>query len=229
MARIEAGKVDLDVGTMNVGSACEGLLAMIRPQAQRKDLDLVFTPDPADQSGPQIVTDPRKFQQIIFNFLSNAVKFTPDAGRVELRVERLTVSGEPQVRVSVIDTGPGIPIEAQSSIFEKFTQLDAGHERQQQGAGLGLAICKELGNLIQGEIHLESAEGRGSMFSLIVPEQMDPQAAADAAIRSAGVGVSGVPARSGEQPMETTDAMSLTRSGDSAAHEPGGGRMNEQE
>jgi len=187
MARIEAGKVDLHVSTMSVGAACEGLLAMIRPQAQRKDLHLVFTPCPLDPAGPAIVTDARKFQQVIFNFLSNAVKFTPDGGRVELRVERLAATGEPQIRVSVIDTGPGIPPEAHASIFEKFTQLDAGHERQQQGAGLGLAICRELGNLIQGEIQLESAPGRGSMFSLIVPEQMDPQAAADAALRTAGV------------------------------------------
>jgi two-component system, NarL family, sensor histidine kinase BarA len=229
MARIEAGKVDLDVGTMNVGSACEGLLAMIRPQAQRKNLDLVFTPDPGDESGPQVVTDPRKFQQIIFNFLSNAVKFTPEQGRVELRVERLTVSGEPQVRVSVIDTGPGIPQESQSSIFEKFTQLDAGHERQQQGAGLGLAICKELGNLIQGEIHLDSAAGRGSMFSLIVPERMDPQATADAAIHRAGAGAPGGPASPGDRARAQANAAAPTRSGETSAPEPPDGRMNEWE
>jgi signal transduction histidine kinase len=190
MARIEAGKVDLHVSAMSVGAACEGLLAMIRPQAQRKSLELVFTACPGDSAGPVIVTDPRKFQQIIFNFLSNAVKFTPDRGRVELRVERLTAADEPQIRVSVIDTGPGIPPESHASIFEKFTQLDAGHERQQQGAGLGLAICRELGSLIQGEIQLESAAGRGSMFSLIVPEKMDPQVAADAALRTAGVAAS---------------------------------------
>jgi len=187
MARIEAGKVDLDVSEMNVGAACEGLLAMIRPQAQRKDLELVFTPCPGETSGPSIETDPRKFQQVVFNFLSNAVKFTPDGGRVELRVERISAAGEPRVRVCVLDNGPGIPPEAQATIFDKFTQVDTGHERRQQGAGLGLAICKELASLIQGEIHLESAEGRGSMFSLMVSEKMDPDIAADAALRAAGV------------------------------------------
>ncbi len=187
MARIEAGKVDLDVGEMNVGSACEGLLAMIRPQAQRKDIELVFTPCPGAEAGPRIETDARKFQQIVFNFLSNAVKFTPEGGRVELRVERLAAVEADDVRVCVLDNGPGIPPEAQATIFDKFTQVDAGHQRRQQGAGLGLAICKELASLIQGEIGLDSAEGRGSMFSLMVSEKMDPQAAADAALRAAGV------------------------------------------
>jgi len=187
MARIEAGKVDLDVSEMNVGSACEGLLAMIRPQAQRKDIELVFTPCPGEAGGPKIETDPRKFQQIVFNFLSNAVKFTPDGGRVELRVERLSWGDGDRVRVCVLDNGPGIPTEAQATIFDKFTQVDTGHERRQQGAGLGLAICKELATLVQGEIQLESAEGRGSMFSLMVSENMDPNVAADAALKGAGV------------------------------------------
>lgn len=205
MARIEAGKVDLDVGEMNVGSACEGLLAMIRPQAQRKDIELVFTPCPGESTGPCIETDARKFQQIVFNFLSNAVKFTPDGGRVELRVERLVGADGDTVRVCVLDNGPGIPPEAQASIFDKFTQLDAGHQRRQQGAGLGLAICKELANLIQGEIDLDSAEGRGSMFSLIVSENMDPDVAAEAALRAAGV-ASSRPLGAGDEETPQKDA-----------------------
>ena len=205
MARLEAGKVDLDVANMNVGAACEGLLAMIRPQAQRKDIELDFRPALGEDAGPTILTDARKFQQIVFNFLSNAVKFTPEGGRVELRVERLSAAGEPRVRVSVLDTGPGIPPEAHATIFEKFTQLDTVYERQQQGAGLGLAICKELSALIQGEIQLESAAGRGSMFSLIVPQEMDPQAAADAALRIAGV-VTATPLSRERQTLAPADA-----------------------
>jgi len=209
MARIEAGKAELDVGTMKVGAACEGLLAMIRPQAERKEIDLVYSPRDVDEQGLGVETDARKFQQIVFNFLANAVKFTPVGGRVELRVERLAASDAGAVRVSVIDTGPGIPEDSRDAIFEKFTQLDTGHERRQEGAGLGLAICKELAALIQGEIQLESAPGRGSMFSLIVPEKMDPEAAAEAALRLAGT---------------PRAALAAGRSAESAAHPPGATR-----
>jgi len=214
MARIEAGKAELDVGTMKVGAACEGLLAMIRPQAERKEIDLVYSPSGAGEQGPGVETDARKFQQIVFNFLANAVKFTPVGGRVELRVERLAASDAGAVRVSVIDTGPGIPEDAHASIFEKFTQLDTGHERRQEGAGLGLAICKELAALIQGEIQLESAPGRGSMFSLIVPEKMDPEAAAEAALCLAGA---------------PRAALAGSRTPESAAHPAGAPRTTSAE
>jgi signal transduction histidine kinase len=190
MARIEAGKVDLHIEPMSVSSACEGLLALIRPQADRAEVKLVLevpVGSASHKEAPLIQTDPRKFQQIVFNFLSNAVKFTPAGGTVTVRAERLRGDADEQrVRVSVLDTGPGIRPEDQERIFEKFVRLESGHVREHQGTGLGLAICKELAELIQGEIHLDSAPGRGSMFSLIVPLEMNPDEAAVYALRSAG-------------------------------------------
>ncbi|RMH27633.1 MAG: HAMP domain-containing protein [Planctomycetota bacterium] len=191
MAKIEAGKMDLHVELMSVDEACDGLLALIRPQAERKGVALQYDAAglraEADGAAPIIETDPRKFQQIVFNFLSNAVKFTPEGGRVTLRAERLVAGdGEPRVRVSVIDTGPGIAPEDQGRIFEKFTQLATGHTRLHSGTGLGLAIARELTGMIQGDIQLESAVGRGSMFSLIVPFRMDPELAASRALRLSG-------------------------------------------
>ncbi|HVZ95028.1 MAG TPA: HAMP domain-containing sensor histidine kinase [Phycisphaerales bacterium] len=194
MAKIEAGKVELHVQTMNVAATCDGLLALIRPLADRKSIRLTlqlqsdrppaggasstggsFVSDPAAAALPIIETDPQKFQQILFNFLSNAVKFTPDKGEVTLRAEKLvTADGGSRVRVSVLDTGPGIPHDLQQTIFEKFVQLEAGHTRQQGGTGLGLAIAREYADLLQGEIHLVSDLGRGSMFSLVVPMKLDP-------------------------------------------------------
>ena len=179
MAKIEAGKVELHVQALNIAETCEGLMALIRPLADRKEIEteLVlaadgggFTSDPIAADLPLIETDQQKFQQVVFNFLSNAVKFTPSGGRVTLRAERIVGGDEAErVRVSVLDTGPGIPEEQRESIFEKFSQLDSGHTREFAGTGLGLAIAKEFAALIGGEVLMESEVGRGSMFSVIVP------------------------------------------------------------
>ncbi len=181
MARIEAGRAEVHPEPVVMKDACEGLLGLAFPLAQRKGIELKLE---APDDLPVVHTDLKKFQQIIFNFLSNAVKFTPPtpaAGsdgkteRVTLRAELLpgrgvegAASGD-RVRVSVIDTGPGIAPEDQSRLFQKFQQLDASHTREHTGTGLGLAISKELANLLQAEIQLVSEVGRGSMFSLILP------------------------------------------------------------
>lgn len=176
MARIEAGKVDLRIERVALREACEGLLGLISPQAGRKGITLKL--EVADDV-PIIKTDPRKFQQIVFNFLSNAVKFIQPlekTGRepiIILRVERLpatSIDTQERIRVSVIDNGPGIAPEQQDRIFEKFVQLDSGYTKEQQsGTGLGLAICKDLAAVLQSEIQLISDVGQGSMFSLIMP------------------------------------------------------------
>ncbi len=179
MAKLDAGTIDLHIGEMDVVDTCEGLLALIRPLADRKRIDLRLqlddgagrTTGEASQARlPLVTTDAQKFQQVVFNFLSNAVKFTPEEGRVTLRAETLRSSdGEERLRMSVLDSGPGIPEDKRSEIFEKFSQLESGHTKSHQGTGLGLAIAKEFTEMLQGEITLESEEGSGSMFSLIVP------------------------------------------------------------
>jgi signal transduction histidine kinase len=194
MARIEAGRVELHVERMNLRDACEGLLGLIAPLAEKRGVALKLE---VSDDVPVVRTDVKKFQQIIFNFLSNAVKFIEPAERtgrqplVILRAERLratdfaagsnlrsstTSGGEvgvpvhlEHIRVSVIDNGPGIAKEEQEHVFEKFYQLDGGHTREHTGTGLGLAICKELASILQCEIQLVSEVGRGSMFSLIMP------------------------------------------------------------
>jgi len=183
MAKIEAGRVTLNIAEMNVADACEGLLALIRPLAERKNIQLELQlgsaalPAGGGKPGsdlPVLRTDPQKLEQIVFNFLSNAVKFTPEEGRVTLRAERLSgPDGEPRVRISVLDTGPGIHPEDQDAIFEKFNQVERGHTRAVSGTGLGLAIAKQFTEMLQGEIQLVSEENRGSMFSVIVPARID--------------------------------------------------------
>jgi signal transduction histidine kinase len=169
LAKIEAGRIDLNVDTMSVTDTCEVLLNLIRPQADAKQLQLSLN---LARGLPVVSTDPGKFQQIIFNFLSNAVKFTPKGGRIELGAA--TTQGrddsEPTgLRVWVKDTGPGIPVEKHEEIFEKFRQLDSSHTKEHGGTGLGLAISKELARLLEGRIDLESDVGRGATFILWIP------------------------------------------------------------
>jgi len=184
MAKIEAGRYELRIEKMHLQTTCEALAGLIFPLASQKDIkvNIEIAPDL-----PLVETDIKKFRQIIFNFLSNAVKFVPGSspsgpkGEITLRAERL-VGSQPdtpgahsdRVRVSVIDNGPGIAPEDQARIFDKFQQLSGGHAREHSGTGLGLAICKELAGVLQAEIQLVSDLGRGSMFSLILPMHPDP-------------------------------------------------------
>jgi signal transduction histidine kinase len=169
LAKIEAGRIDLHISRMSVADVCEGLLALIRPQADRKQIDLSLS---IARDLPVVQTDPGKFQQILFNLLSNAVKFTPAAGKIELGASHVTSPGTGEVigvRVWVRDTGPGIPVEQHQQIFEKFRQLDSTHTKEHGGTGLGLAISKELARLLDSRIELDSDIGRGATFSLIIP------------------------------------------------------------
>ena len=208
MAKAEAGKMDLRLELMTVRDTCEALLALIRPLADRGGVELVLDVAPEI---PNIETDISKFQQIVFNLLSNAVKFTGEkaaderaagvntVARVTLRAERLFgrasegLAAEDRVRISVLDTGPGIAPEDQRRIFDKFQQLDTGHTRRHAGTGLGLAICKDLSAMLQGEIQVESEPGRGSMFSVILPMRINPERAKEMKLEMAARARAGLP------------------------------------
>jgi signal transduction histidine kinase len=111
-------------------------------------------------------TDSGKIKQILYNLLSNAVKFTPEEGAVSLAAAPV---GEDRVRLVVRDTGPGISKDRQHLIFEKFRQLDSSVTREHQGTGLGLAITRELVHLLGGTVEVDSDEGRGAAFTVVLP------------------------------------------------------------
>jgi signal transduction histidine kinase len=177
MAKIEAGRVELNLAQMSLGDTCQALVGLIHPLARKKGITVRL--DIASDL-PLIETDTKKFQQIVFNLLSNAVKFTGNegsSGEITLRAElmRDDGSGDERVRISVIDNGEGIAPEDQKRIFDKFQQVDSSHTRSHAGTGLGLAIVMELTRLLQGEMQLVSELGSGSMFSLILPTSIDRQ------------------------------------------------------
>ena len=167
MAKIEAGRVEVTLEPCSIADLLEGLRAIMRPQAESKVIDLqVRVPDGI----PAVETDPGKLQQILYNFLSNAIRFSPAKGAVLISVHRVSrQDGQPGVRIGVTDEGPGIPYDMQDAIFEKFRQVDASHTREHSGTGLGLAICRELAALLGATVSLVSEPGNGATFSVEIP------------------------------------------------------------
>jgi two-component system sensor histidine kinase BarA len=166
VAKIEAGRMEVSIESVNVADLCRGLLAIMRPQADAAGVSLharVF------DDLPIIETDAGKLQQILYNLLSNAVKFTPRGGQVTLGADLIDDETTDTIRLSVTDTGPGIAEDMQEMIFEKFRQADASHTREQGGTGLGLAICRELATMLKGEVTVMSTPGRGATFLVNLP------------------------------------------------------------
>jgi CheY-like chemotaxis protein/signal transduction histidine kinase len=163
LSKIEAGKVDLSVEPVAVARLIDNLRRRFEPVAAEKTLALRFTVDPGCPA--TIESDPHRLQQILTNLLSNALKFT-EAGHVELRAAAM--NGQ-RIAFTVEDTGIGIPAEQHDVIFEAFRQADGTTVRKHGGTGLGLSICRELVALLGGEIHLHSAAGKGSRFTVVLP------------------------------------------------------------
>lgn len=162
LAKIEAGKLDLEDGELDVEAIVLDARSTFEPLAAEKGLKLIAgaSPDAADRYRG----DPTRVRQVLFNLLSNAVKFTERGGVV------LSITyADGQLTMAVTDTGIGIDPSLSSALFAKFVQADASTTRKYGGTGLGLAICRELVSKMGGEIELQSAPGRGSTFTVRLP------------------------------------------------------------
>jgi CheY-like chemotaxis protein len=176
LSKVEAGKMDLNVAAVSVAEELAALERSFMPVAAEKKL--TFELDFAENAPPTIVTDQQRLQQVLKNLLSNAFKFT-DSGGVVLRVGQavgrqfagdVLAHAERVIGFSVVDTGVGIPQDKLRLIFEAFQQADGTTSRRYGGTGLGLSISREIARLLGGEIHVESAPGQGSTFTLYLPE-----------------------------------------------------------
>lgn len=167
LAKIEAGRMDIRSEPLSLNDLFEALISVLKPLSETKHLSIVpfVAPDV-----PIIRTDPAKLQQVLYNFLSNAIKFSPANSRIELMATRRS---DLRVRIAVTDYGPGIALEKHEVIFEKFRQVDASVTREHGGTGLGLAISKELSSLLSGEVGVESALGRGATFWIVIPSEIE--------------------------------------------------------
>jgi signal transduction histidine kinase len=162
LAKVEAGRMDLQLAPVNLPLAIESAVSLIRERAGRQGISLSVT---ADETLGEFVADERKVRQILLNLLSNAVKFTPDGGRVETTAVR---AGD-WVEIAVRDTGIGIAPEDQAAVFEEFRQVGGHHTQTREGTGLGLALAKRFVELHGGTIRVQSAVGQGSTFTFTLP------------------------------------------------------------
>ena len=165
LSKVEAGKVELNPEKLNVQDFCESCLVFVRTQAMQKDIDVTFD---RGANTEKLSADPKRLKQILVNLLTNAVKFTPAGGQIGLTVA--VPEGEEVVRFTVWDTGIGIAPENERKLFRAFTQIDSGLTRAQEGTGLGLALTAKLVELHGGSLTLESALGKGSRFSVTLPQ-----------------------------------------------------------
>ncbi len=165
LSKIEAGKLSLELIPMNLQQLVEATADLFLPKAEEKALKLIVEYLPGTPH--LVIGDPVRIRQIISNLLSNAIKFTTE-GSITLRVESPSCSlmGEfaHDIKISVTDTGIGIPADVQKHIFSKFTQADESTTRRFGGTGLGLSICQELTSMMGGEIGVESELRVGSTF-----------------------------------------------------------------
>jgi signal transduction histidine kinase len=160
LAKIEAGKMELELSQVALPEVLRSAISIHSERASRGGVELALGMEP---EAITIAADERRVRQIVFNLVSNAVKFTPPEGRVDLSA-RLD---DGQVEISVADTGPGIPPEDLEKIFEEFEQTAAG--KQAEGTGLGLPLSRKLVELHGGRLWAETQPGKGSTFRFVLP------------------------------------------------------------
>ena len=161
LSKVEAGRMDLEVSDFDLPSALDNALTLVRERAGRRSIALAQS---IGEEVGAIRADERKVKQVLLNLLSNALKFTPEGGRIEARA--VTVDGS--VEVSVSDTGVGIAPEDQEAVFEEFRQVGAA-DKKVEGTGLGLALCRRFVELHGGRIWVKSQLGQGSTFTFTLP------------------------------------------------------------
>lgn len=171
LAKIEAGRVEISPAWFEMVDLFSALRGMFRPVLNNPSTTLIFE---EPEGLPKLYTDDRKLSQILRNFVSNALKFTPHG---EIRVTA-TRSGEHAVRFSVSDTGIGIAPEHHAAVFDDFSQVDSPVQKRLRGTGLGLSLSRQLAALLGGSVELESELGKGSVFSVTVPVLLPPRGAA---------------------------------------------------
>ena len=168
LARLESGDVELKAAPCNLNVFYEQVMDVFEPVLEESGVVLKW--DISDDL-PQVNVDHQLFMQVFVNLIDNAIKYTPDGGEIEISAEINTTNTETtdEVVVNIKDSGIGIPLEAQSRVFERFYRVDKGRARKMGGTGLGLAITKHILLRHNGQIWLESELGQGTVFHFVLP------------------------------------------------------------
>lgn len=165
LSKIESGKMELDCTLFSLSEAFDEMLKLMEPIAIKKKIDLTLE---NNTISTEIFADKLKFKQIMYNLLSNAIRFTSDNGKVSV-VSKQTYNNV--IQISISDTGIGIPGHRLEEIFDPFIQVDASTKRKYGGTGLGLALVKRFVEMHGGKVWVESEEGKGSTFTFTLVDQ----------------------------------------------------------
>lgn len=166
LSRIQMSDKTLIIETVDLGKTCENALSIVRERAQRGNVSLNFHPP---ENVPVIETDPRRIKQILINLLTNAIKFTPPDGHVEIVLGHTPGRG---AFIKICDDGIGMSEKEVQSATTAFWQAQSGDDRSYEGTGLGLAIVSELTILLEGALTIESQTGRGTIVSVRLPAKI---------------------------------------------------------
>ena len=167
LAKVEAGRIEFRPEPVSLAQLVQEVAAVLRTVAATKRIRLELEIDPAASDA---VLDPARFKQVAYNYLSNALKFTPDGGRVVLRI---LPAPEETIRLEVTDTGVGIAAHQLDRLFVEFQQLESGLTKRHQGTGLGLALTKRLVEAQGGSVGVVSTPDRGSTFHAVLPRRCE--------------------------------------------------------
>jgi signal transduction histidine kinase len=165
LAKMEAGRITISPAWFDMLDLFAALRGMFRPILNNEAVNLIFE-EPKDI--PRLFTDDKKLSQILRNFISNALKFTP-RGEVRISARR---TGPDMVSFAVTDTGIGIAPEHHGTIFSEYAQVDSALQRRLRGTGLGLSLAKRFAELLCGSVSMTSAPGKGSTFVVTIPYRL---------------------------------------------------------
>lgn len=179
LARVESGKIEIRAEAIDASKLVAEVRDILRGLAgeRRTRIEVDVSPDLTD-----LMLDQAKFKQVLYNYLSNAIKFTPDGGLVTVRVHP---EGAKHLRIEVEDTGIGVKREDLHRLFVEFQQLDSSASKKYAGTGLGLAVTKRIVEAQLGSVHVKSAVGQGSTFSAVLPRVFKPNHASKSEIADA--------------------------------------------
>ena len=181
LARIETNRLQLSMEPISVAVAITDATSLVQQLAQTRQITINAEPSSQDQ---YVIADRQRLRQVLLNLLSNAIKYNREGGQVTLS---FALADAERCRISVTDTGPGIPLEKFDRIFDPFDRLGAERNGEIEGTGLGLALSKSLVEAMGGEVSVESSEGIGSTFSVelgLSPAQMEIEPRVDGADRT---------------------------------------------
>ena len=166
LSKIEAGKDTAEPSGVEINSLLKQIYKLMLQSALSKDLEYSGLPENLSElDGVRLWVDPRHIRQILINLISNAIKYTPEGGSVDVKAE---VIGD-KLKISVADTGVGISEQEREKLFSRFERLENNYSRQQKGTGIGLSLTKRIVELNGGKIGVESTEGEGSEFWVLIP------------------------------------------------------------